>query len=138
MGIRCIRQVFKYLILLIVLIITGLSCFALDKYIIYPYDNRLVLISDTYRHNNDIYYGCFAYMNDDKAKLNGKIFMSEELCITYNQTANSLDWDKATFHFLENTRYSEVRSKPYYFENNFILDKVVYFLVYTMPVNYGM
>ncbi len=127
--------------LLVLSMISGFfinPCYASDKYIIYPYDNRLVLISDTYRHNNDIYYGCFAYMNDDKAKLNGKIFMSEELCITYNQTANSLDWDKATFHFLENTRYSEVRSKPYYFENNFILDKVVYFLVYTMPVNYGM
>ncbi len=113
-------------------------CLALDKYIIYPYDNRLVLISDTYRHNNDIYYGCFAYMNDDKAKLNGKIFMSEELCITYNQTANSLDWDKATFHFLENMKFIDIKTKPYYFENNFILDKVIYFLVYTMPVNYGM
>lgn len=131
-------ELIKKLILLFIVAGVCLPCFSLDKYIIYPYDNRLVLITNTYKHNGDIYYGCFGYMNDDKAKLNGKVFMSEELCITYNQASNSLDWDKATFHFLENWEFSNIKGKPYYFDNNFILDKVVYFLVYTMPVNYGM
>ncbi len=109
----------KKLVLLIFLLFP-VACWAVhlyEPYIAYPNNPNLIFITDSYKGNwNDIHIGCFLYKNTEGAKLNGKVFEYEYLCVAWSPTTNAFTTyyeNKSHFIYYNNIwTYGD----PYYFQ----------------------
>ena len=119
----------RFLLFFLLLLSTNI-CFANDlnlkDFTAFKINPYLLFNNKTYKDYFPAHYGCFAYLNKDKIKLQGKTFDIEYACATWNpnQTPQPMpSIDGSVFYYLDNNNkvYKTVKANPYYFKNTNVL-----------------
>lgn len=121
----------KKIFILVLLLLIGLPGFCGDtywypgKHTVFLHNKNLALFNKTYNHYKLEYYGCFAYTNVEKAKLNGKVFASETACLRLDYANYEISVEDVFFHFKDIKNPTHVPGKAYYFKNQQILREAI-------------
>lgn len=92
-----------------------------DKFVAYPNNKNLILRVESYQRSWDnVPKACFYYKNIEGAKLNGRIFDYEYLCLGYNfnnDTFVMYTTNQSAFIYSDNTY---IYSSPYFFRQQVV------------------
>lgn len=120
------KSVYLLLILLVNINICLANDLNLKDFTAFKINPYLLFQNASYKDFFPTHYGCFAYLNRDKVKLQDKIFDIEYACAIWNpnQTPQSMpSIDGSIFYYLDknNKVYKIVKTNPYYFKKTDIL-----------------
>lgn len=119
----------KFLLFFLLLLSTNI-CFANDlnlkDFTAFKINPYLLFENKSYKDFFPTHYGCFAYLNKDKVKLQGETFDIEYACAYWNpnQIPQQLPSIKeSVFYYLDqnNKVYKTVKTNSYYFKKTDIL-----------------
>lgn len=109
-------------ILILSVILWANPCFAnylnLGDFTVTDINKNLLLDNNTFKDIFPTYYGCFAYINNEKAILNGKPFFVEYACVKWNPNSNENDSFPivtGSIFYFNSYSLEQVRTRPYYF-----------------------
>lgn len=120
----------KQLLSLIIIALSVNVCFANDfnlkEFTAFKLNPYLLFNNKTYKDLFPTHYGCFAYLNKDKVKLQGQFFDIEYACAKWNPNQlpqHMPSVESSIFYYLDknNKVYKAIKSNPYYFKKTNIL-----------------